>query len=329
MAESADFDESGAIAVSLSTTNLTGTGLAKESGGNLDKHSALLGGTQAGALLGVAGNTLAYEIASMLANGNNTGVAGSIPLLHGARQVFSSGNQTILPGATYSPANISFTRPGYIFRLTANMGVGLAVAPYLKFDLQWLMAAPNVSAWEEVWYVYGGNNNNKRTNGKGPVFGDTLSLNVTNGDAVNSAIVNINIFETTQAPARSDWRDIDCAPSSIGVKSNNKAAANILADENRTVGGIASVQVNLPLYAGQVQLWLNQNTHAGSTVQIAPVGAYDLANQEPLINIDWTAAPNVYEGIILPRCPCAIIAQNALAGNVTLLCSMAALEYAS
>lgn len=329
MGESADFDDAGAIAVSIGSTNLTGTGLAKESGGNLDRHSALLGGTSAGALLGTAGNTLAYEIASMLANGNNTGVAGSIPLLHGTRNVYLSGNQTILPGATFQPANIPFTRPGYIFRITANMGVGLAVAPYAKIDITWLMAAQNIATWEEVWYIYGGNNNNKRSNGKGPAMGDTMQIAITNGDAVNSMIVNIDIYETTQAPARSDWRDIDAAPSSGASKSNNKAAANILADQNQVVAANGLAQINLPLYAGQAQLWLNQNTHAGSTVQIAPVGAFDLANQEPLINIDWTQAANVYEGIILPRCPCSIIAQNPNAATATLLCSMTALEYAS
>ena len=329
MAESADFDESGAIATSIGSVSLTGTGLAKESGGNLDSHTRLLGGSQAGALLGTAGNTLAYEIASMLANGNNTGTAGSIPLLHGMRQVFASGNQTILPTATYQPANIPFTRPGYAFRITANMGVGIAVAPYAKIDLTWLMAAQNVATWEEVWYIYGGNNNNKRSNGKGPAMGDTLQIAVTNGDAVNSLIVNINIYETTQAPARSDWRDIDAAPSSGASKVINKTAANILADVNSVVAANGLLQLNLPLYAGQAQLWLNQNTHAGSTVQIAPVGAFDLANQEPLINIDWTQAANVYEGIILPRCPCAIIAQNPNVASATLLCSMAALEYAS
>lgn len=329
MGESADFDDAGAIAVSIGNTNLVGTGLAKESGGNLDRHSALLGGTSAGALLGTAGNTLAYEIASMLANGNNTGVAGSIPLLHGARNVYLSGNQTILPTATFQPANIPFTRPGYLFRITANFGVGLAVAPYVKIDLTWLMAAQNIATWEENWYIYGGNNNNKRSNGRGPALGDTMQIAVTNGDAVNSVIVNIDIYETTHAPARSDWRDIDAAPSSGASKVVNKTAANILADVNSTVGANSLLQLNLPLYAGQAQLWLNQNTHAGSTVQIAPVGAFDLANQEPLIDIDWTLAPNVYEGIILPRCPCAIIAQNVGASAATLLASMTALEYAS
>lgn len=329
MAESADFDDAGAIAVSIGSTNLTGTGLAKESGGNLDSHTRLLGGTQAGALLGTAGNTLAYEIASMLANGNNTGTAGSIPLLHGARQVFTVANQAIAPGGTYAPANISFTRPGYMFRITANMGVGVAVAPYLKFDLQWLMAAPNVTSWEEIWYIYGGNNNGKRTNGKGPVLGDTLKLTVSNGDAVNTATISLNIFETSQAPHRADWRDQDAAPSAGASKVVNNAAANILADVNSTVAANGQLQLNLPLYAGQAQLWLNQNTHAGSTVQIAPFGAYDLTNQEPLIDIDWTAAANVYEGIILPRCPCSILAQNVGASAATLLCSMAALEFAS
>lgn len=325
-----DYNEPAATALAIGGTNLVGTGLAREAGGNLDTHTRLLNGTQAGALVANAGLTVGQELAALIASGSATGVAGGAPLLAGARQVLSVGSQAILPTASFTPALITFTRPGYLIRITANMGAGVAGIPYAKCDLEWQVAAQgNVDCWEDVWYIPGGNNTNLRTNGRGPVLGDTLKLTVTNGDSINTMTVNITIWETTHAPARSDWRSSDCNPSAAGTKASNRTLANFLADINSNIPASTTTQQNLPLYAGQVNLWLNQNTGAGSLVTINPVGGYDLPNGEAIITIDWTAVANTYEGIILPRCPCSLTFKNGAAIVKPALLTLTALEYAS
>src|SRR5215469_9849915 len=97
-----DYDEAKGNAVALSVTDLTTTGLAKELGGNLATHTALLNGTQAGALLGLAGNTVAQEIATWIANGALSGNPGGTPLLHGAKQVYTVTGQVVAANGTFA-----------------------------------------------------------------------------------------------------------------------------------------------------------------------------------------------------------------------------------
>lgn len=356
MAESRDFDESGAIAVSLSTTDLSGTGLAKEattskdtsvqgisgqggwptsglakeSGGNLDTHTKLLNGTQAGALLGTAGNTLAYEVASQIANGNNTGVAGGTPLLHGVRLVYQNTAIAIPALGNFSTGNITFTRPGYLLRITVLMSGASGSMPSIKCDLSWRVNAQGGAfTAEEFWYVAGGGSQSRRTNGKGPTKGDTLQVSLTNGDAGNSATVQLQIWETTQHIARDDWRGDNAAASQFAGGAANDIAGNVVAQESLSINANTTVNRNFPLYAGQVNIWINQNTAAGSNVQIIPFGDFNTGPALPLANLDWTQAPHSLIGVILPRCWCQLSALNNGGSVATLQYSVIALEYAS
>lgn len=330
MGESADFDESGAIAVSIGGTNLTGTGLAKESGGNLDTHTRLLNGTSAGALLGTAGNTLAYEIASMLANGNNTGVAGGAPLLHGVRLVYQNTAIAVPALGTFNSGNITFTRPGYLIRMTVQMSGANGSMPSIRTQLSWRVNAQGGSFTSvETWYVAGGGSQTRRTNGRGPTKGDTLQIDLTNGDAGNSATIQIQVWETTQHIARDDWRGDNSVAGNNGQGAANDAMANIIAQEIVSINAGATMIHNLPLYAGQVDIWINQNTGAGSTFQVFPAGDFNTGPALPLANIDWTAPPHGLTGVILPRCWCQVQAFNGAGAVASLQYSIIALEYAS
>ena len=75
MTDFPDYQEPQANATALSNTNLVGTGLAREAGGNLDTHTKLLGGTQAGALIANTGLSVGQEVAALIATGSATGSA--------------------------------------------------------------------------------------------------------------------------------------------------------------------------------------------------------------------------------------------------------------
>lgn len=356
MAESPDFDEGAGIAVSLSTTDLSATGLAKEAttskdtsvqgisgqggwptsglaketGGNLDTHTRLLSGTSAGALLGTPGNTLAYEIASMLANGNNTGVAGGTPLLHGARQVFSITNQVIAAGGTFTQNNIPFTKPGYLFNIRAQMSAVGAVLPSVLCDLTWSVGPiANGATAEEQWFVPAGGSSAKRTTGRGPTKGDTLQLVLKNGDATDSVTVSVVIYETTHHMTRDDWRSDGGIGAATGSAITANSNALSLGNDSFSVPGNSTAFRNMPLYAGQANIWINQNVGAGSQVSIVPVGMFGPTQLNPIASLDWTAPPHQLVGMILPRAWCQLQAVNNAAGAVTFTFGITALEYAS
>lgn len=330
MVESADFDDSGAIAVSIGNANLTGTGLAKESGGNLDTHTKLLNGTQAGALIANTGLTVGQEVAALIATGAATGIAGGTPLLHGVKQVYASGSQVIAISGTFTTPAITITKPGYLIRVTAQMSASSAANPTVKCDVNWTVAASGTPITaQEIWFVPAAAASAMRTDGRGPTKGDTVTITLTNGDSVDTVTVFVTIWETTQHMARDDWRSTGTVGSSLGTPAVNIAYAGILANESVNVGAGATAVRNLPLYCGQASVFINQNAAAGSQVQIFPAGAFSLVSQLAIANLDWTAAPHSLIGVPLPRAWCQIQATNNGAGAVFFNYSVIALEYAS
>ena len=330
MGESADFDESGAIATSISTVSLTGTGLAKEVGGNLDTHTRLLGGSQAGALVSLAGNTVAGETAALLAGGTVASPPGGMPLLHGVRQVFSVTNQVIAASGTFNSGVITLTRPGYLFRILAQMSQVGAVLPSVSCDLTWKVGGVSGPATaEEQWYVPAGGSTTKRTTGRGPTKGDTVTIAFTNGDAAASVTITVTVWETTQHMARDDWRS-DGAVSSSGASAiTQQISTNNLGNDSFNVPASTSLIRNLPLYAGQANIWINQNVAAGSQIQVIPGGEFGPAAPNPIASLDWTTAPHQLIGVIFPRAWCQLLIVNQAAAIVIFTDGITALEYAS
>jgi hypothetical protein len=330
MGESADFDDAGAIAVSIGSTSLVGTGLAKESGGNLDTHTRLLGGSQAGALVGTAGNTVALETAALIAGGVTTAAPGGAPLLHGVRQVYSSGSQVIAQSGTFNTGVITFTRPGYLFRILAQMSGTNAVQPTVLCDLTWKVGGVSGPATaEEQWYVPAAGSSQKRTTGRGPTKGDTLQIAFTNGDANDTVTITVNVYETTQHMARDDWRSDGAIASSGASAISQQISANNLGNDSFTVPASTSVLRNLPLYAGQANIWINQNTGAGSQIQVLPASIFAPSALNPIASLDWTAAPHQLIGVVFPRAWCQLLIVNQAAAQVTFTVGITALEFAS
>jgi hypothetical protein len=330
MTDFADYQEPQANAAAIGATNLVGTGLAREAGGNLDTHTKLLGGTQAGALIANIGLTVAQETAALIASGSATGAAGGAPLLHGVRQVYSVTNQVIAASATFGSGIINFTRPGYLFRILAQMSASGAVLPSVACDLTWRVGgASGPAPAEEQWYVPAGGSITKRTTGRGPTKGDGLTIQFTNGDAADSVTISVNVWETTQHIARDDWRSDGAIASSGAPAISQLISANNLGNDSFLVPANTTLIRNLPLYAGQGNIWINQNVGAGSQIQVIPAGEFSPAAPNPIATLDWTQAPHQLIGVVFPRAWCQLVIINQAAAQVTFTTGITALEYAS
>lgn len=330
MTDYPDWNEPAANAVALSTTNLVGTGLARESGGNLDTHTKLLSGTQAGALITNIGNTNAQETAAWIASGTSTGTPGGTPLLHGAKQVYSSTGNVIPVSGTFNTGAIPISKPGYLIRVNAQMSGVNAVVPFLEADLTWSVT-PNTGqvTAEEIWYLNCGSSGSVNTRGKGPTKGNQLNITFTNGDATDTCTVSVQVWETTQHISRDDWRNPGGVPSASATGIHADSLANIIANDTFTVGAGATVLKNMPLYAGDVNVWLDSVTGPTAQVNIVPVGDFNVATPQPLATFDWTVNFRTPTRVTLPRCPCQLQFVNGGTGSVTAQVSLVALEYAS
>lgn len=326
----ADWNEPAANAVAIGNTNLTGTGLAKESGGNLDTHTKLLGGTQAGALIANTGLTVGQEMAALIATGSATGTAGGAPLLHGARRLFTVGSQVVAASGTFSTGNITFTRPGYLIRVTCQMSAAGAVQPTVKADMSWTVAASGspITA-QEQWYLPAGSVTAMRTNGKGPTKGDTLNITFTNGDATDTVTLFVDVWETTQHVARDDWRSTGSVASAGGGAIGNQNQAGLIATDSFSVPASSSVTKNLPLYCGQAAVFVNQNSAAGSQISFNPGSIFSAAFLATFVVIDWTVSAHIVTLVNLPRGYCQLIATNNAASAQVCAVSIIPVEFAS
>ena len=326
----ADYDEPGATAVAIGATDLTATGLAKESGGNLATHTALLSGTSAGALISAPGNTIAAETAALIATGLVTGAPGGTPLLHGAKQVYTVIGQVVAANGTFSTGAIPIAKPGYMIRIAAQMSAAGAVTPYMEADLTWSVT-PNTGqvTAEEIWYINCGGGSSVRTNGKGPTKGNQLNITFTNGDLVDSCTINVQVWETTQHITRDDWRNSGGIAGAASTAIKGDGLANIVANDTFNVPAGTTLQKNLPLYSGQANAWFNTNAAAGSKITIVPAGDFVVNSSSPLAVFDWTQVMTAPISVILPRCPCALQILNNGGAGFAFVGSLTAVEYAS
>lgn len=326
----ADYNEPAATAVAIGATDLTATGLAKESGGNLDKHTSLLSGTTAGALIANIGSTIGQEVAALIASGSSTGTAGGTPLLHGAKQVYTSTSNVIPASGTFSTGAIPITKPGYMIRLNTQMSGVNAAVPYLECDLTWSVT-PNTGqiTSEEIWYVNCGSSGSVNTRGKGPTKGNQLNITFTNGDSVDTVTLTVQVWETTQHISRDDWRNPGGVPSASATIIHADSLANIIANDTFAVGATTTVLKNMPLYAGDVNVWIDSVTGPTAQVNIVPVGDFNVASPQPLATFDWTVNFRTPTRVTLPRCPCQLQFVNGGGAAATAQISLVALEYAS
>lgn len=330
MTDFPDYQEPAANATALSTTSLVGTGLAKESGGNLDTHTTLLAGTAPGALIAGAGRTVGQEVAALIASGSAAGAPGGTPLLHGHNLLYQNTGQVLNPGANFTPPNAIFTKPSYIIQVTAQMSGTNAVMPSVKIHLQWrssFTGTANVD--EQVWFVPAGGSSAQRSTIRGPVLSDTLNITFTNGDATDSVTLNIRIYESTIPASRHDGRSSSNVGLSGATGIRDDPTALTLANDSFTVPASSSVNKTLGLYAGQVNIWINQNSGGGSQVTIQPQGDFNLPSPNPVASLDWTAPPHQIIGIVLPRAWCIAIFTNNAAAPVIATIGITMLEYAS
>lgn len=269
-------------------------------------------------------------LAATIATGNPGGTPGGTPVLHGHSHLFSVANQVVATLGSYTPANITFAKQSYIMRVTAQMSGVSAVTPTVKVNMQWRSSATGASVVDQqLWYLPAGGASGLRTNFRGPVMGDTLNVTFSNGDAADTVTLNIDIYEASFPANRHDARSNGAVASNGATAIQAQVPSLVIANDNFNVPAGSSVLKNLPLYAGQANVWINQNAAAGAQMAIVPFGIYDGPGFQPIVSMDWTAAAHQLVGVVFPRGYCQ--AQFTNGGGVAVPASLVitALEYAS
>jgi hypothetical protein len=268
-------------------------------------------------------------VAALIATGTPGGTPGGTPLLHGHGHLYNNPGQVLAVSGSFTPPNIVFTKPSYAMRVTCTMSAAGSVMPSVKVNFQWRSSTTGAAVVDQqIWHLPAGASA-MRSNIKGPVLGDTLNVTFTNGDAVNTCTLVIDVYEGTWASSRHDGRSSGAVASSGANGIANDAAGLVIGNGSFSVPGSSTSLVNMPLYAGQVNIWINQNVAGGSQLTIVPLGDFDLTTVNPIASLDWTAAPHQQISIILPRAWCQAQFTNNAAGAQIATFGITALEIAS
>lgn len=263
---------------------------------------------------------------------DNPDYVGATILHHGQSLVVSSGAQVIAPGATYNTGDQLVTKPGYWVFFTAIMAAA-ATNPFVLIEVTWKDAAAGNILDVEQWVVPAGTPAIIRTNGRGPVTGAHVLVKVTNLDAVQNMTIHFNLYETTHAIGRHDWRSqINANWTSISINTQVAPCAVIsgsLFQGNPSIPANSVEHYQLGLYAGQV--WYQESDTGASNLVVSVAPTQDLETASALANVyAFTgAAAGVHGMFTLPRQPCLLSVNNPNAAAVVCNLNVGILEYAS
>lgn len=329
VADYPDYDEQSGSAVVLASTDLTATGLAKETGGNLASaasstldSSKSLNGSQASALVSAAGLHIASdmlhantgvttELAALLASGTPGGSPGGVPLLVYGNQLDQQSsvavNTTvkIFPSATtyYSISQIGYD--GYIT-------VGASSGPtYVRVILDWFQGTTLIDS--QSWWIVAGvqSGTQHEVYIKGPTRGNQLQ--VTFETASGSALVGFTLLQNSRVYPRDQW-----LTSAWAVEGGTAAAADpgngVLASQaTGSIGaGASSASYILPLWAGRafVTLQIASGSSAGQVTITNPADVA-LSSSSTVAAFSFPASSDTMQEVILPRANCSLIVHNA------------------
>jgi hypothetical protein len=223
-----------------------------------------------------------------------------------------------------------FTKQSYLIRVTAQMSGVNAVTPTVKVNMQWRSSATGAAVVDQqLWYLPAGGGSAMRTNFRGPVMGDTLNVTFSNGDVTDTVTLNIDVFEASFPANRHDARSNGAVASNGATGIASQVPSLQVANDSFNVPAGTTVLKNLPLYAGQANIWINQNAAAGAQMVIVPFGIFDGPGQNQIVSMDWTAAAHQLVGAVLPRGYCQAQFTNGGGVAVTAQLVITALEYAS
>jgi hypothetical protein len=212
------------------------------------------------------------------------------------------------PNGGYAPA----TGLSYDINVNAITSTGSTI-PFAKVQLFWhdldLAGAPSVD--RQSFYVPMGATGTAGTNilGRGPQAGIFLALKIQNLDTV-TAFFNVQMLSTSRQQTNHKWKW--AAGSSVAVPgftlANGDAFANILCEENPSIGASQTKQFLCSMYTGQI--W----------VRLASSGNFDLVLQEPCSDNavayhEDSGSTDIDLLVTSPRSPLLAVVTNNAAGT--------------
>lgn len=222
----------------------------------------------------IAYNT--YGIQTSLAGTNF--VSPSTLIGTGVQQVFkiTGGNNLVIP-----PAMLN--QPGY--ELQVQLGINAAsTEPFLDMFMMWSDSVSGLVVATEEWVLAAGPNvNNNIYMIKGPTKGNELSLNLVNIDPSLTMTVTITIAVNSRGWARDRIYTLAFNNPPGFTSAAGRGFTNVIATmDNLTITPGNNIQRILPIYAGDVWVWADQQGNAAGnsnlTLSVLPSSIFGSGN---------------------------------------------------
>ncbi len=201
---------------------------------------------------------------------------------------------------------------GYEMSITI-LSNSLSTSPFLGVTFTWSDSATGLVTGMETWWLGGSSTSPGQTfYGTGPSKGDTLNVQLANGDSLDSVTVTFGVTANSRAYVRDDWRQQTYNPVPSFTLGNADQSANFLLQTAPTVGAATPSIRLMPLYAGIVRMWTSAAGKYDITISaldraisLAPAG-----NQ--IFEDAVTAAGGGFltDTFTLPRCQCLMTLTN-------------------
>lgn len=226
---------------------------------------------------------------------------------------------TLKGGQSVSVPNLLISQLGYEIQISSTVGNG-DTNPFVIADMQWSDPASGLIVAEEQWCLPCADAGAINTfNGTGPTKAAQLSINFTNLEATEDATVTVVMLTNSRVYLKDRWLQTVSAPSTNYAVSGGRMLSGVVASwSNQQINAGATVQVLLPLYAGDVYIYMDQNgvsaTNFVAKLQVAPTSRFGTASM-------WSGSPTggVGTGISAvtrwPRAPLLLTVVNSGAVN--------------
>jgi hypothetical protein len=200
------------------------------------------------------------------------------------------------------------------YEVSIDVGADVASAnPFMIALMTWTDSVTNRVTEQQRWQLAGASGGTPNTYyGVGPSSGDTLTITLTNNDAVKAMTYAFVLASNSRAYVRHDWRNFNIGTVPTFTNANYDQAGQFLCQSAPTVGAGASTTRLLPLYCGKVRIWATFNqaydlviSAIDRTIGIAPAG-----NQIWEQNVTNAAGGIIVNELALPRCTCTVSFTN-------------------
>lgn len=196
----------------------------------------------------------------------------------GVKQVFAisgGGNQIIPP--------TSLNQAGY--ELQVQLGINNASAnPFLDMIMTWSDSVTGLVVSTEEWVLAAGPNvNNNIYMIKGPTKGDQLSMNLINLDGAHTLTATVTVAVNSRGWTRDKIYTLAFNNPPGFTSAGGRGFTNVIATlDNLSIGAGNSVSRILPIYAGDVWLWVDQQGNAAGsanlTLSLVPTSIFGTAS---------------------------------------------------